>query len=238
MDMRTRSQSVTDELRKMIVQGEIPPDEHVQEQLVADLLGVSRTPVRAAMTALASEGYLIYRPKRGYVVREFHAADVLDAWQMRAWLEGLAALRAAERGLAAEAEGTLREAIRTGDMILSKGYLDPDDLPDYRDMNTVIHNTIIEAAGSRLLEQAIHQTRNIPMVSERIIPWNDYDNIKRSHDDHHRVLEAILAGEAWRAEAVMREHIYSGSKRLSGSSGEGCSSRPAAGLSGDRGKGR
>lgn len=214
--MRTRSQSVADQLRAMIINGEFPPDTHLQEQICADMLEVSRTPVRAALSTLASEGYVLYTPKRGYVVREFRREDVHDAWQMRAWLEGLAALRAAERGIDRSTEKALRDAIDVGDGILEKGRLELEDLEPYRDMNRLIHAKIIESAGSPMLQQAIQQTLNIPMVSDRIVPWDDYDLIKRSHDDHRRVVEAILAREAWRAEALMREHIYFGSKRLSG----------------------
>jgi GntR family transcriptional regulator of vanillate catabolism len=52
------------------------------------------------------------------------------------------------------------------------------------------------------------------MVSHRMIPWDDFEHIKRTHGDHHRLLEAMLAGEAWRAEAIMREHVYSGTRLL------------------------
>ena len=214
--MKTRSQSVTDQLREMIINGELTPDLHLQEQPSAFMLNVSRTPVRAALSTLAQEGYLDYRPKRGYFVRKFQADDVRDAWQMRSWLEGLAALKAAERGVDAATQRLLLDLVEQGDRILGKGYLDPRDLGPYREMNTRLHTTIIAAARSPRLEQSIRQLLNIPMVSDRIIPWDDHEHIKRSHDDHRRVVEAVLAREAWRAEALMREHIYSGSKRLSG----------------------
>lgn len=200
----------------MIIRGELASDLHLQEQTCADLLQVSRTPVRAALSTLASEGYLDYKPKRGYVVREFHSEDVMDAWQMRAWLEGLAVMRAAERGIDTRTAVLLQGLLTHGDRILSKGRLDPKDLEPYREINSQFHQAIIGASQSVRLERAIQQTLSIPMVSDRIIPWDDHALIKRSHDDHHRILEAILAREAWRAEALMREHIYAGSKRLGG----------------------
>ena len=214
--MRTRSQSVTDELREMIIQGQLRPDTHLQEEACAAMLHVSRTPVRAALGILASEGYLDYRPKRGYVVLEFGREDVRDAWQLRAWLEGLAAMLAAERGIDRAAETVLRDAVATGDRILAKGRLDAEDYVPYRDMNSTVHSTIMASAGSARLQQAIRQTMNIPLISDRIVPWDNYEMTKRSHDDHHRIVEAIMAREAWRAEALMREHIWFGSKRVSG----------------------
>ena len=136
--------------------------------------------------------------------------------QMRAWLEGLAALRAAEFGVDASAESVLREAVAEGDRILSKGYLDPGDLKPYREMNLRFHATIIKSARSPRLEQFVRQLLNIPMVSDRIVPWDDLEHTVRSHDDHRRIVEAILCRESWRAEALMREHIYYGCKRLIG----------------------
>lgn len=213
--MRTRSQSVTDQLREMIVDGQLAQGTHLQEQTCAFMLNVSRTPVRAALSALAIEGYLDYRPKRGYFVRGFEIDDVRDAWMMRAWFEGLAALRAAENGLDADTQALLLGLVAEGDRILAKGRLDPRDLAPYRDMNSKWHAAVIASARSPRLEQAIRQTLNVPMVSERIIPWDDHEHIKRSHDDHRRIVDAIIAREAWRAEALMREHIYAGSKKLS-----------------------
>ena len=227
--MRTRSQSVTDQLREMIINGELEPGLHLQEQPCADMLEVSRTPVRAALSTLANEGYLDYKPKRGYIVRGFKPDDLLDAWQMRAWLEGLAALRAAERGVDASTEAQMRALVADADRILAKGALDPDDLEPYRQINSSLHALIMAAADSPRLEQAIRQTLSLPMVSDRIIPWNDYEHIRRSHDDHHRLVDAIVAGEAWRAEALMREHIFAGSKRLGAQAKPGASAASASG---------
>lgn len=212
--MTTRSQSVTEELRALLLSGRISQGEHLQEQPLADRLGVSRTPLRAALATLNNEGILEYTPKRGYVVRAFNVGDVTEAWQIRAWLEGLAALRAAERGLSRDAEQRLRALIEQGDNILAKGVLDPDDLGPYRSMNVAFHAEVIRISDSVRLGEMIGKTLNIPMVSNRIIPWDDFEHIKRSHDDHHRIFDAIRSRETWRAEALMREHIYSGIKRL------------------------
>ena len=84
-------------------------------------------------------------------------------------------------------------------------------------MNNTGHSTIIASAGSARLQQSIRQTMNTPMISDRIVPWDNYEMTKRSHDDHRRIVDAILAREAWRAKAPMREHIWFGSKRVSGS---------------------
>ena len=89
--LRTRSQSVTEALRELIVQGELKPGQHVQEVPLAEQLGVSRTPVRTALNTLANEGFLVYQPNKGYFVRQFDIAEILEVYEVRAALESLAA---------------------------------------------------------------------------------------------------------------------------------------------------
>ncbi|MBR1222491.1 GntR family transcriptional regulator [Bradyrhizobium sp. U87765 SZCCT0131] len=205
---RTRSQTVTDDIRELIVQGELQPGEHANEQPIAERLGVSRTPVRTALSTLASEGFLVYHPNRGYFVRRFDLSELMDAYDVRATLEGLAARRAAERGLSEEDEAAIRAALADGDRILTKDHFEPDDLLPYRAMNMAVHGTVIRAAHSARLEQAIRSAQNMPLLSDRIILWQDLPILRRSHDDHHRVLDAILHRKEWRAESLMREHVY------------------------------
>ena len=85
-------------LREMILRGELAPGERLAEVALAERLGVSRTPIRQALPALAREGLLAAAGRRGYVVRSFSPQDVIDAIETRGLLEGLAARRIAERG--------------------------------------------------------------------------------------------------------------------------------------------
>src|ERR1700745_2268398 len=85
-------------LREMVLNGKLAPGQRVAEAALADLLGVSRTPVRQALPLLAQEGLLSEHETRGYVVRAFTAADIVDALTLRGALEGLAIRKVTERG--------------------------------------------------------------------------------------------------------------------------------------------
>ena len=74
---RTRALSVADTLRDRIFDGEIAPGSHLMEVAVANELGVSRTPVRDALTRLADEGLLVYQPNRDFLVRRFDVKDAI-----------------------------------------------------------------------------------------------------------------------------------------------------------------
>ena len=95
----TRSESVVEALRAAILAGQFQPGERLHEVKLTALLEVSRTPVRAALQKLASEGLLDYTPNRGYTLREFSLGEVVNAYEVRAVLEGLAARLSSEQGL-------------------------------------------------------------------------------------------------------------------------------------------
>src|SRR5205807_457853 len=97
--------------------------ERVAEAPLAERLGMSRTPVRQALPVLAQEGLLAEHQTRGYVVRGFSTADVLDAIDLRGVLEGLAARRVAERGVSRTLLQALRVCLAEGDQILAEGHV-------------------------------------------------------------------------------------------------------------------
>lgn len=204
----TLVEAATHELRELIIQGELRPSEHIREHDVCERLGMSRTPVRAAFGNLALEGYLVHQPNRGYFVREFELRNLQETWDVRSVLEGLAARKCAEHGLHTEHEQVLRDCVMSGDAILGRGMFERSDVEPYRLMNMTFHETILQASRVQTLPGVIKATQSLPFVSERILIWQDFDHLKRSHDDHHRVLEAILSREGSRAEYLMREHVY------------------------------
>ena len=206
--MSTRQTSVTDAIRRMVMGRAFAPGEHLYEVALAKRLEVSRTPVRAALTALAQEGLLVYRPQRGYVVRSFGLKEVLDAYRVRAHLEGLACRTVAEAGLAPAEDAVLASALAEGDRILQHGRLRDEDNAPWRAMNDAFHQGILEATGNASLIDVTRRTLALPFVSSRTVHWHDYDGIRGSHFLHHAILKAIRRREPGRAEALMREHIW------------------------------
>lgn len=206
--MRTLAQDVTETLRDWILHGQMPAGERLEEIPLAEKLGVSRTPVRTALSTLASEGLLDHQPKRGYQVRGFDMEEIAAAYDVRAVLEGLACRNAASRGLTEQQSRRLHDALADGDRILERGELRPEDHGPYQQMNVAIHDTLLEAAGNAWVTRFAEQAQNIPFASDRIILWDDHGIILRSHGDHHRIVEAIIARDPARAEQLMREHVY------------------------------
>src|SRR5690349_9773384 len=106
-------------LREMILVGELPSGARIAELAIVEKLGVSRTPIRAALMRLEQEGLIEVLPGGGYAVRTFSERDVSDAIELRGTLEGLAARLAAERGVEPAILAAARECLSQVDAALS-----------------------------------------------------------------------------------------------------------------------
>jgi GntR family transcriptional regulator, vanillate catabolism transcriptional regulator len=208
--------SVVARLRKLIRDGRFPPGARVTEEMVAEALGVSRTPVRLAFRTLEQEGLLHKLGKRGLVVRAFSDADVLCALEVRGVLEGLAARRLAERGLSDAVAATLRESVARGRALLARGDLTPADIGDWSALNQAFHNAIVGAAGSPVIGDAIARNNHLPFASADSIMLDasaldrEYDKLRVAQLQHELVLDALLQRESARVDMLMREHAYIG----------------------------
>src|SRR5262249_49573379 len=109
-------------IREMILRGELSAGERVAEAPLAELLGMSRTPVPRAWPVLARGALLPEQEPRVHVPRGSPTADILDAIDLRGVLEGLAARRVAERGVSRPMLLALRECLAEGDQILAEGH--------------------------------------------------------------------------------------------------------------------
>jgi len=208
----SRSESVVVELRNMILRGAFEAGFHLQEVMLANMLGVSRTPIREALTTLAHEGLLEPGPKRGFKVRTFVVGEIIDAYEVRANLEGLAARLVAEAGLEAEVRVRLDQCLADGDRMLLKG-LSQEDHREWLEMNNLFHTTLVGAARNAMLMSFVEQSHRVPLAGARHVHWYRLDPknfalARRAHEAHHEIFDAVAAGKSVRAEALMREHVY------------------------------
>jgi GntR family transcriptional regulator of vanillate catabolism len=204
--MTTRTQSVVDQLRNLILSGAIAPGVFVPEIQTAARLGVSRTPLRPALAALAQEGLLQSRGARGFRVRALSLADVMDAFLVRANLEGLAAAIVSQAGLDEAGQTTMKQILEDGDrLLLDQG--DPSFQVDFRSMNEALHRLILIKADNHCLFEVTSKTLSLPLLSSRLVHFDDATLLARSHDDHWAIYNAILAHEIDRSRSLMMEHI-------------------------------
>lgn len=199
-------------LREMILAGELPGGARIAELALVERLGVSRTPIRAALMRLEQEGLLEALPNGGYAVRTFSERDVSDAIELRGTVEGLAARVAAERGVAAVVLNEARACLAEIDRVLEQPALDDEAFTAYVRLNQRFHNLLAEMAGSAVLARELERVVNLPFASPSgfvVVQANTpraRDMLIVAQDQHRQVLDAIERREGARAEAIMREH--------------------------------
>jgi GntR family transcriptional regulator, vanillate catabolism transcriptional regulator len=199
-------------IREMILRGRLAPGQRVAEAPLAGALGMSRTPIRQALPLLAQEGLLAVHETRGYVVRSFTGADIGDAIDVRAVLEGLAARRIAERGASKTFLRELRVCLEDGDAVFRKRRLEESDEGAYAQVNTRFHALILAESGSAILAESLERVGRIPFAGPQALAFDRarledmYDMLHYAHRQHHGIVDALERGESARAEALMREH--------------------------------
>ncbi len=217
---KTAAGDVVDYIRSKILLGEYGPDGRLVEEQIARELGVSRTPVRQALTTIEAEGLVEIFPNRGAIVASFSPDEVWKVYDLRAVLEGLAARRAAEnideaeldelRGLTAEMERLdqeLREANASPGRLSDGAH--KERIRRLVNSNQDFHHLIVSASRNHRLEKVVRRTVQLPMVLKAFSWYGPIERAVTNHQ-HRKILRALESGDAQRAELVMTEHIYEG----------------------------
>ncbi|QVQ53555.1 GntR family transcriptional regulator [Spiractinospora alimapuensis] len=207
-------------LRELILQGRLRAGDRLVEQDLVRRLGVSRTPVRAALARLESEGLLVAWPGGGYAVASFTAADVADAIDVRGTLEGMAARLAAENGLTRRVHAQLADCVAALDEVVE--VLDGTDEPflRYVEHNERFHAVLVRASDNRMLRAALERVVALPFASpsafvraQAHLP-ETLGVVRLAQRQHHDILAAIETGDAERAEDLSREHARMAKRNL------------------------
>ena len=199
-------------LREMILAGELPGGSRIAELAIVEKLGVSRTPIRAALMRLEQEGLIESLPNGGYAVRTFSEREVSEAIELRGTVEGLAARLAAERGAAPVVLNEARECLRAVDALLRQPALDDEAFSSYVKLNERFHTLLGELADSSLMRREMERVASLPFASPSafvVVQANSpqaRDMLIVAQDQHWQVIDAIERREGARAEAIMREH--------------------------------
>ena len=176
-----------------------PHEIRLDERRLSEGLGVSRTPIREAMTLLEREGFVRTRPRRGiYVVRKTKR-EIVEMITVMAALESMAARLAAKNACAADIARLhqLMDAFRAG--------TGGERLDEYSDANIAFHQAIIKMSGCALLAE---MTENlfIHMRAIRKITIHQDNRAARSIVDHLGIIDALEARDPEHAERLAREH--------------------------------
>ncbi len=195
------------ELERMIESGELKAGDRLNENALAQRIGVSRGPIREACRGLEQSGLVTVVVNRGVFVREIGNQEAQELYDIRARLMGLAGHTLAPKVTKAQI-GALREMVaRMADAVAA------DDLNRYYPVNLRFHSTIMDYAGNDRLsalyasierEMHLFRRKTLDMPGRMVI----------SNAEHARIVDALEAKDQIRAEREMVEHILTSKRSL------------------------
>ena len=191
---------VFSKLEEEILSGKLARGEALGEIALSKRLGVSRTPVRGALHRLAEEGLAQILPNRGATVIGINIDDLVDIYNIRERLEGLASALAAKRATPDEIK-RLTDVVELADFYISK-----NDTEHIKELDTVFHSIIYSASGSRFLSRTLSELhRKIKSYRKRSLDVPG--RLKKTAEEHREILEAIKRGDAEEADRLTSDHI-------------------------------
>ncbi len=205
------------QLKDAIIQGNLSPGQRLQEELITERIGISRTPLREALNRLNSEGLIEIVPKRGAHVVKLSAKELDDLFEVRQVIETTFLERAAEH-IKPEKFQDFKESFLAAEEELADAQGDYKEWDEKRQQYLAIdrafHDLLISSVQNKYWEQLYFNLRN------RIELYGGYI----SHDaywfpvaikDHHQILDLILEQKYAKAQKAMAEHIKNVRRGLS-----------------------
>jgi DNA-binding GntR family transcriptional regulator len=201
------SEDIAASIKDAIIRGRFQPGEKIAEGELAESMGISRTPLREAFRKLQNEGFITIIPRKGAVVATLDPREASELYEIKSYLEGLAARMAVPRMKEKEVErlekleAELRQATGANDV---EGF--------YR-THTRFHEVFIRNCGNDRLIQMIANL-NDHFKRYGIVSLTQPGRYDRTHQQHQGIIEAFRQGNPDLAEARVRENVLTGGKVL------------------------
>ena len=191
---------VFESLEEEILSGKLARGASLGEIALSERLGVSRTPVRAALARLAEDGLVESVANKGAVVVGITKEDLIDIYRIRMRLEGLASLYAAQK-ISPEALKILSDSVE-----LSEFYINKKDTEKLKELDSEFHETIYRETGNRLLCKTLSELHR-KIKTYRKLSLSVPGRLEKSVTEHREIYEAIARGDGELADRLTSLHI-------------------------------
>jgi DNA-binding GntR family transcriptional regulator len=207
VNYRTVEELVTQQLRQEIVLGKFQAGQHLQQDDLAEKLGVSRIPIRSALRVLEAEGLVEFRPHKGVILTKLSREDLSDIFDSRILLECRATELAVPHLSVAEIE-QMRGAFTA--------LTHADDPVQATNLNLLLHHTLYGAAGRPHLLNLIHNLRNKvgPYLQAYLLRDRHSPEFSASQAEHEQLVRACERREEELAVVLIKKHLTHVLERL------------------------
>lgn len=201
-------QQAYDELKQRIQDATFEPGAFLSERQLALQLGMSKTPVKAALERLESEGFIAVSPQQGIVVRDLSVDEIADQFEIRLALESYV-LRSVTGKLNSDETRRVRENLKRQQLAA-----DNSDMAVAAELDAEFHGIFCECLGNReIIRVMSHLREKIHRVIGRVFRRNT-DRLQESWKEHSAIADAVLDGNADLAVTKIQEHLEYGKQLL------------------------
>ncbi len=199
MGYTTKSKLIYDVLKQRIESGFYHQGESIVISRVADEMGASAIPIREAMKRLETEGYLKIIPHKGAEVTMFNVKQITEIVEMRAVLEGLAAVKA----IKCIGEGDIKELNRLIELMDES--IEAKNVAEFRKLNKEFHTIIYKASsGERLCEMINQLWEMSSWAYKKMVEGPDI--MRRSNKEHREIVRMLVEKSEDKIEQFVRAH--------------------------------
>lgn len=186
-------------IRDLILRGTARGGSFIEEGHVSAALGVSRTPVREALHRLEAERLIDLVPRRGALVRQVTARELVDVYEARKLIESYAVRRICEEHLSVPAEmARLLERMRSSEA---------EDEFALTELDRQFHRAMVRASGNAVLAEMYDELRSrqqlVAVTTASVHP----ERLDASYEEHRELLEVLQSGDADRAVHLFVDHL-------------------------------
>ena len=188
------------ELKHKILTGEITARTRLMEIDLAEKMNVSRTPIREAIRELANDGLVTIEPRRGAYVSDISIKNMIDVFEVREDLEGLASYLAAKR-INEEEKLALGKLTRLNELAVEK-----KNTAEMVEYDEKFHNFIVKCSRNDTLIEMVNHIQELSLRF-RYLYYGDYSLFEKMPKEHKEIMESIVNGDAERARRVADAHV-------------------------------
>jgi DNA-binding GntR family transcriptional regulator len=196
-----------EKLKQRLLNNDYPPGSFLSERQLAGALGMSKTPVKAALERLEAEGFITVSPQQGIVVRELSVREIADQYEIRAALESYT-LRTVAGHLTAEQVARVRANLEDQARLRGTG-----DVARGVELDAAFHAQFVEFLGNREILRVVGQLREkMQRVVTQVFRLSPA-RMEHTLEEHVAIAAAVIDGDGDRAAGLLVRHLEAG-KRL------------------------
>jgi DNA-binding GntR family transcriptional regulator len=210
----TLKEKAYQEVRRLIITGEIKPGDFLSERSLVERLEMSRTPIRSALDRLEIEGFIKQSPKQGVVVEEISINRAFDIYELRIAIESYVVNKLSLRTIQDSEIKRLQENLNQQKLLIDTEMYDNASFLAFLSLDLEFHNELIKIVENKEFIQIMDQIQDKLLLIASNVFRKQENRMMVSYEDHMRIFNYILNGQNKEAVEEMIKHLEYGKQIL------------------------